>query len=130
MCNFFIAFFSYQVKPHTVVEVWKGDYQSELYNVTSLGYKALLASCWYLSYIGFGDQWRKYYSCEPLDFNGKTRECLFCSLMHWYGVFFIHALRGLSLNDLLDIFCKLFFCRSLLLLSAFLTVISVQFRKF
>ena len=75
MYNFFIAFFSCQVKPDTVVEVWKGDYQSELYNVTYLGYKALLASCWYLSNISFGNQWKKYYSCEPLDFNGKTREC-------------------------------------------------------
>ena len=76
--------------PDTVVEVWKGDYQSELYNVTSLGYKALLASCWYLSDISFGDQWRKYYSCEPLDFNGKTRECLVCSLMHWHGFVYMH----------------------------------------
>ena len=71
--DFKFHFSSCQVAQDTVVQVWKGGYQNELYNVTSLGYKAVLASCWYLDYIGYGDQWKKYYSCEPHDFNGKVR---------------------------------------------------------
>lgn len=62
------------VASDTVVEVWKGGYQSELYNVTSLGYKALLASCWYLDGIAYGSQWTQYYACDPYDFNGTAAQ--------------------------------------------------------
>ncbi len=59
-----------KVQPDTVVEVWKGGYNSELYNVTKQGYKSLLAAPWYLDYISYGSDWKRYYSVEPLSFNG------------------------------------------------------------
>ena len=59
------------MRADTVVEVWKNPYPSELYNVTKAGLRAILAAPWYLDYISYGSDWRKYYVIEPLSFNGK-----------------------------------------------------------
>ena len=53
-----------------MVEVWKGGYQAELAKVTGMGYNTILASPWYLDYISYGADWKKYYPIEPLKFNG------------------------------------------------------------
>ena len=62
----------FQVRSDTVVHVWKGPYPSELANVTAKGYKTILSTPWYLNYISYGDDWRKYYVVEPTLFNGDA----------------------------------------------------------
>jgi len=61
----------------TIIHVWKWwtgkEWDSELYNVTAAGYKAILSSPWYLNIIKYGIDWPPLYTAEPLSFNG-TRE--------------------------------------------------------
>ena len=54
-----------------MVEVWKGGYQAEMDKVTKMGYNTILAAPWYLDYISYGADWKKYYPVEPLNFNGR-----------------------------------------------------------
>ncbi|XP_044302386.1 beta-hexosaminidase subunit beta isoform X2 [Varanus komodoensis] len=60
-----------KLQPDTIVEVWMGFmYQEELRKVTKEGHQAILAAPWYLDLISYGQDWKKYYSVEPLDFPG------------------------------------------------------------
>lgn len=61
-----------KIAPETVVHVWKQPQNEELASVTSAGYKALLSACWYLDYISYGADWKKYYGCDPHHFAGKS----------------------------------------------------------
>ncbi|NWU11074.1 HEXB hexosaminidase, partial [Cephalopterus ornatus] len=64
-----------QLKPDTVVEVWMANnYAHELSSVTGAGFSAVLAAPWYLDYISYGQDWKKYYSVEPLDFPGSEEQ--------------------------------------------------------
>jgi hexosaminidase len=63
-----------KVRPDTVIEVWKGGEMKELSAVTAAGLKAILASPWYLDYISYGADWSKYYTAEPLNFNGTEAQ--------------------------------------------------------
>ncbi|XP_055943697.1 beta-hexosaminidase subunit alpha-like [Argiope bruennichi] len=63
-----------QVKPDTVIHVWKDGYKSELAKVTAAGYKTILSSCWYLNYINYGTDWPQYYNCDPYDFKGSANQ--------------------------------------------------------
>ncbi|KAK3088217.1 hypothetical protein FSP39_016262 [Pinctada imbricata] len=69
-----------KAKPDTIVEVWKGgravetNWAEYMANITQLGYKTILSSCWYLNYISYGQDWRKYYECEPHSFIGSEEQ--------------------------------------------------------
>lgn len=64
-----------QVKNDTVVEVWLPKWQAELAKVTAMGYRALLASTFYLSQVATPQKqdWKSYYNVDPQGFNGKNR---------------------------------------------------------
>lgn len=77
----FGVFFPFQLKPDTVVQVWMGNkYADELSSVTGAGFTAILAAPWYLDYISYGQDWKKYYSIEPLDFPGLLLLLYACSM--------------------------------------------------
>lgn len=68
-----------QIADDTVVHVWKSEnvpagWKNELNKVTQAGYKTVLSSCWYLNYISYGDDWYKYYECDPQDFDGTEAQ--------------------------------------------------------
>lgn len=64
-----------ELQPDTVVEVWKGEnYFEDLKQVTSSGFAAILAAPWYLDAISYGQDWRRYYMVEPLNFVGSKKE--------------------------------------------------------
>ncbi|KYO48587.1 hypothetical protein Y1Q_0004000 [Alligator mississippiensis] len=64
-----------KLKPDTVVEVWIGNqYSAELSRVTRAGFTTILAAPWYLDYISYGQDWKKYYSVEPLNFLGSQKQ--------------------------------------------------------
>uniref|UniRef100_A0A8C8RS54 Beta-hexosaminidase n=1 Tax=Pelusios castaneus TaxID=367368 RepID=A0A8C8RS54_9SAUR len=60
-----------KIKPDTIVEVWIANlYTLELSRVTRAGFTTILAAPWYLDYISYGQDWKKYYKVEPLNFTG------------------------------------------------------------
>ncbi|XP_026504923.1 beta-hexosaminidase subunit beta [Terrapene carolina triunguis] len=64
-----------KIKPDTIVEVWIGTlYTAELSRVTGAGFTTILAAPWYLDYISYGQDWKKYYSVEPLNFPGCEKQ--------------------------------------------------------
>ncbi|XP_030597901.1 beta-hexosaminidase subunit beta isoform X2 [Archocentrus centrarchus] len=64
-----------KLKPDTVVHVWIGSRSDEeMSKVTAAGYTTILSAPWYLDYIGYGQDWQKYYKVEPLNFNGTDEQ--------------------------------------------------------
>lgn len=64
-----------ELQPGTVVEVWKNEnYLDELQHVTAAGLPAILSAPWYLDLISYGQDWRNYYSAEPLSFVGSEKQ--------------------------------------------------------
>ncbi|XP_007941560.1 beta-hexosaminidase subunit beta [Orycteropus afer afer] len=64
-----------KLPPGTVVEVWKSDsYPAELTQVTAAGFPVILAAPWYLDWISYGQDWKKYYEVEPLNFSGSQEQ--------------------------------------------------------
>lgn len=59
----------------TIIHIWKSEnLADEIHNVTSAGYRALVYSCWYLNYISYGIDWKKYYECDPQNFPGTEKQ--------------------------------------------------------
>lgn len=56
-----------------VVHVWKGNFlaewEKELLNVTSTGYRVIVSSPWYLNYIHYGPDWTLLYGADPQSFS-------------------------------------------------------------
>ncbi|XP_049269175.1 beta-hexosaminidase subunit alpha isoform X2 [Rhipicephalus sanguineus] len=63
-----------EIAPDTVVHVWKENQEAELSSVTKAGYNALLSSCWYLDYISYSQDWKRYYGCDPHNFTGTPEQ--------------------------------------------------------
>ncbi|KAI1285567.1 Beta-hexosaminidase subunit alpha [Halotydeus destructor] len=65
-----------------VVQVWKDTelvstfktWQEYIVPIAQQNYEIVLSSCWYLNYISYGEDWKKYYNCNPRDFNGTEEE--------------------------------------------------------
>ncbi|KAK6747838.1 hypothetical protein RB195_000808 [Necator americanus] len=73
----------------SIIHIWKGSthqqIMSEVKNVTSKGYAAIVSACWYLNYIKYGADWRdeipgtapsnsRYYYCDPTEFDGTPEQ--------------------------------------------------------
>ncbi|XP_072272370.1 beta-hexosaminidase subunit beta isoform X2 [Pyxicephalus adspersus] len=64
-----------QLKPDTVVEVWKEkNYQEEMAAVTAAGFQTLLSAPWYLNRITIGQDWIQIYHVEPTNFSGTEEQ--------------------------------------------------------
>ncbi|XP_046283006.1 LOW QUALITY PROTEIN: beta-hexosaminidase subunit beta [Marmota monax] len=64
-----------QLIPGTVIEVWKDlNYFEELRLITAAGFPVILSAPWYLDWISYGQDWRKYYTVEPLNFSGTEKQ--------------------------------------------------------
>ncbi|MBZ3869585.1 Beta-hexosaminidase subunit beta [Sciurus carolinensis] len=59
----------------TVIQVWKdAQYSKELSKITAAGFPVILSAPWYLDVISYGQDWKTYYSVEPLHFSGSDKQ--------------------------------------------------------
>lgn len=65
-----------KVRNDTIVEVWLPKWQKEFAKVTSLGYRTLLASTFYLNRVAspYSQDWRGYYGVDPQNFTGTDAQ--------------------------------------------------------
>lgn len=66
-----------KVKNDTIIEIWKGseaEWRGSMSRVTKTGLRAILSAPWYLNYISYGTDWPKYYTVEPLNFQGTEAQ--------------------------------------------------------
>ncbi|CAG0888266.1 unnamed protein product [Cyprideis torosa] len=58
-----------------LIEVWKGEnWQKRTTEITALGHQVINSACWYINYISYGEDWVKYYKCDPTDFEGTEAQ--------------------------------------------------------
>ncbi|KAG8524643.1 Beta-hexosaminidase subunit beta [Galemys pyrenaicus] len=64
-----------KLPPGTTVQVWIADqYATEQSLITAAGFPVILSAPWYLDLISYGEDWRKYYKVNPLDFSGSQEQ--------------------------------------------------------
>jgi hexosaminidase len=71
-----------EMSADTIVEVWKDTELVETFKrwdeyiipIAEKKYKMVLSACWYLNYISYGPDWKKYYNCDPHNFSGTTQQ--------------------------------------------------------
>ncbi|XP_059865300.1 beta-hexosaminidase subunit beta isoform X3 [Delphinus delphis] len=64
-----------KLTPGTVIQVWKAeDYTQEQSKVTEAGFPVILSAPWYLDWISYGQDWKKYYAVDPLSFEGSQEQ--------------------------------------------------------
>ncbi|CAN8018678.1 unnamed protein product [Ixodes persulcatus] len=63
-----------QVDRDTLVQVWKGDWKQMARRLARKGHKMVLSTFWYLDYISYAADWKKYYKADPRDFSGTESE--------------------------------------------------------
>ncbi|GIY99210.1 beta-hexosaminidase subunit beta [Caerostris extrusa] len=71
-----------EAEPDTLVGVWKDNsldtrmdkWENYIKPIAKKGYQIILSACWYLNYISYGMDWKKYYECDPRNFDGTEAE--------------------------------------------------------
>lgn len=62
-----------QVPIDTIVEIWKDHpgkpWTDSMNSISEYGNPLILSACWYLNYISYGQDWEKYYNCDPHSFS-------------------------------------------------------------
>ncbi|KAJ0176837.1 hypothetical protein K1T71_008016 [Dendrolimus kikuchii] len=53
------------LSPYTIIQVWKGYWQSEIIRILSAGHKVIFSSAWYLDHLKSGGDWVEFYSTNP-----------------------------------------------------------------
>jgi len=69
-------------KEAVAIEVWQDSTLWNIYpnwtdttaNLTREGYETILSACWCLNIISYGPDWKKYYACDPHDFEGTAEQ--------------------------------------------------------
>eukprot|EP00916_Digyalum_oweni_P025716 GHVL01042331.1.p1 GENE.GHVL01042331.1~~GHVL01042331.1.p1 ORF type:complete len:607 (+),score=56.62 GHVL01042331.1:128-1948(+) len=75
------------VNKSAIVEVWKNNrsnidcaqnsvdmWQEFASQVAKSGNRMILSSCWYLNYLCYGEDWRRFYACDPHNFTEEQLE--------------------------------------------------------
>nr|CAH8820588.1 unnamed protein product [Trichobilharzia regenti] len=57
-----------------VIHLYKPDWAQILDEVTKTGYRAILSSCWDLSAVEPGDDWKKVYECDLISFEATDEQ--------------------------------------------------------
>nr|CAH8862910.1 unnamed protein product [Trichobilharzia regenti] len=57
-----------------IVHLYKPDWEQVLDEVTKAGYRAILSSCWDLSSVEPGDDWKRIYECDPVSFEATEEQ--------------------------------------------------------
>ncbi|KAH9503394.1 hypothetical protein Btru_072905 [Bulinus truncatus] len=71
-----------QISNDTLIQVWKdknsppgsSDWQIHLNDAINKGFQVIFSSCWYLNLISYGQDWTKYYLCEPFNINASVED--------------------------------------------------------